>query len=264
MTDGSDDHLLRILTLGPTRLETPDGARSEGWLGQRPGQLLKVLVTARPRALHAEEIAETLWPGAGPATIGNVRHFVHALRQHLDPGRERHTRGSYVVTRNNGYGLDLDRVVIDADEFERHAHAGFAAEAAGDHDAAVRHLDASIGLYRGDFLEDEPYADWALPERDRLRVLAGRVLERVGNIHLARGEHEGGLAALQRLADLEPFDLDVQRGLIALCLRTGRRGQALRRYNALRHRLSRTFGEELDFTLADLGGELDELSRIRP
>jgi DNA-binding SARP family transcriptional activator len=255
---------LRILTLGPTRLQTSAGPIGADWLGQRPGQLLKVLVAARPRALHAEEIAETLWPGAGPGTIGNVRHFVHALRQHLDPARTRHTRAAYVVTRSGGYGLDLDRVEIDADDFEDHVGRALAAVDEADDEVAVEHLGTAIALYRGDFLEDEPYADWALAERDRLRVLAGRALETLGAIHLRRGDREGALHALHRHAALEPYDLDVQRSLIALCLQTGRRSQALRAYNALKHRMNRTFGEDVGFSLADLGTDPPEdLVRLR-
>ena len=46
-------------------------------------------------------------------------------------------------------------------------------------------------------------------------------------------------AYLERLADLEPFDTDVHRQLIALCLERRRHSDALRRYTSLRQRLLR-------------------------
>ena len=60
--------------------------------------------------------------------------------------------------------------------------------------------------------------------------------------------------ALRRLADSQPFDSDVQRELIVLHIKRGRRTEAMRRYSELRKRLQREFGEEPDFQLADLAG----------
>jgi DNA-binding SARP family transcriptional activator len=57
---------------------------------------------------------------------------------------------------------------------------------------------------------------------------------------------------LERLAELEPYDTEVHKRLIALAMRRGRRTEAVRRYNALRRRMIATFGEDLDFTLADV------------
>ena len=37
-------------------------------------------------------------------------------------------------------------------------------------------------MYRGDFLADEPYAEWALHERDRLRDLAAGALRTLAEI----------------------------------------------------------------------------------
>jgi Bacterial transcriptional activator domain len=54
------------------------------------------------------------------------------------------------------------------------------------------------------------------------------------------------------LTDLDPYDVDVHRGLLVLHLRRGRYSEALRCYEALRRRLLTTFGEEFDFALTDL------------
>jgi DNA-binding SARP family transcriptional activator len=67
---------------------------------------------------------------------------------------------------------------------------------------------------------------------------------------------------LHRLAQLEPFDSHVHQMLIEVCLRRGRRTEALRHYHALRARLQRAFGEQPDFELthvvAALGGSRRE------
>jgi DNA-binding SARP family transcriptional activator len=66
------------------------------------------------------------------------------------------------------------------------------------------------------------------------------------------GEHDAAVDTLDRLGAMDPYDLDVQKTLLRLCLRQGRRTDAVRRYTALRRRMLGLFGEDLDFTLADV------------
>ena len=113
-------------------------------------------------------------------------------------------------------------------------------------------------MYRGDFLADDPYADWAFTEREYLRALAGKGLATMAQIAVSSGRLVAAADHLQRLAQLEPFDSHVHQMLIEVCLRRGRRTEALRHYHALRARLQRAFGEQPDFELthvvAALGG----------
>jgi len=78
------------------------------------------------------------------------------------------------------------------------------------------------------------------------------VLRALGHLKLAAGEIDAGAAQLQRLAELEPFDLDAQRDVLALMLRQGRHGDAHRRYEVVRRRFRRTFGEDPDLVLSEL------------
>ena len=109
-----------------------------------------------------------------------------------------------------------------------------------------------MALYRGDFLADEPYADWAIDQRDALRRLAADALRALVAVARRAGDLDTAAGHLERLGELEPYDIDVHREVISLCLVRGRRSEALRRYAALRVRILRTFGEDIDFTLADL------------
>ena len=78
---------LRISAFGRMHVDSPEGPLGGKWLQQRPGHVLKYLVCERNRVVHAEEIAEALWPNAGPAALNNVRHFIHSLRDKLEPDR---------------------------------------------------------------------------------------------------------------------------------------------------------------------------------
>jgi DNA-binding SARP family transcriptional activator len=116
-----------------------------------------------------------------------------------------------------------------------------------------------MSLYGGDFLADEPYADWARAERDHLRSVAADALSTMARLRAGQGDLEGAARDLAQLADLEPFDVDVHRRLITLALRRGRRSDAVRRYEAFRRRMLTTFGEELGFSLADLAGNGEDM-----
>jgi DNA-binding SARP family transcriptional activator len=243
---------LRIVSLGRTRVEARDGDLSGSWLEHRAGQVLKLLVTERSRSLFADEIADTLWPDSSLRSLQGVCYYVHALRGYLEPDRPPRQTSAFVVHARGGYALDLRHLEIDADEFEREVRAGLAAMEAGDASRAREHLGAALALYRGDFLADEPYAEWASDERDRLRQLAGRALHALADADEATGDLDAATENLERLVSMEPYDLDVHRRLLKLCLQRGRRTDAVRRYASLRRRMLSVFGEDLDFTLADL------------
>jgi DNA-binding SARP family transcriptional activator len=113
-------------------------------------------------------------------------------------------------------------------------------------------LERGMDRYRGDFVADEPYAEWAIVERDRLRRVAAQALRALSGLYLGAGDIDAAVAKLERLTELEPYDVDVHRDLLALVVRLGRRTEAVRRYEALRRRMIATFGEDLDFTLGDV------------
>jgi DNA-binding SARP family transcriptional activator len=243
---------LRITAFGRTRVDTPEGPLRGEWLQQRPGQLLKYLVCERNRVVPADVIAETLWQGAGRQGLGNVRYFMHALREKLEPHRVRGGRSSFVVTVQGGYALDLRNVRVDADDFDEAISQGLEAASRGDDEFGVERLRDALALYRGDFLADEPYADWALAERDRLHNLAGRALRALTKIMLGRHDLDAAADYLEQLAELEPLDAETHRDLLAVWLAQGRRTEASRRYAIYRTRMLREFGEEPEFQLQDL------------
>ena len=251
---GDGDDRLRIRVLGPMRLEVGGAVFDGDWLAHRPGQMLKYLVATRSRPVSSDELLDAFWPRTGAARAAtNVRQAVHALRDRLEPGRERQSHSRYIAgRRGGGYELAAGAVLVDADAFVAAAEAGLQALHDGDTGRAEAALTRAAALYRGDFLADEPEAEWALPERDRLRALAGRSLRALTGMHLRAGELDAASEQLQRLAELEPLDVDAQRQMLTLLLRRGRRSEAARRYEVVCRRFRRAFGEEPSFELAEL------------
>lgn len=242
---------LRLFVLGRTCVMNGDEILEGRWINNRSGQILKLLIAERHRSVFCDEIISLLWPpSASPDTRG-VRYFVHELRDQLEPGGSTQPPSSFVLATRGGYGLDGRHVWIDADAFEALVTEGCAASGHDD-DTAQSLIREGVGLYRGDFLADEPYAEWALHERDRLRDLVAGALRTLAEIETRRNDLAAATATLVRLSELEPFDIDVHRELFSLLLRRGRRSETLRRYETLRRRMLSTFDEPLDFSLSQL------------
>jgi DNA-binding SARP family transcriptional activator len=242
---------LRLFVLGRSCVMNGDEVLEGRWINNRPGHILKLLVVERHRSVFVDEIISVLWPPDSSPDSRGVRYFVHELRDHLEPGGSAHPPSSFVLATRGGYALDRQHVWIDADAFERLVTDGSAA--AGDDDAAaVDLIRQGVNMYKGDFLADEPYSEWVLHERDRLRDLAAGALRTLSEIELRGGDLPAATATLVRLSELEPFDLDIHRELFGLLLRRGRRSETMRRYETLRRRMMSTFDEPLDFSLSQL------------
>ena len=239
-----------VAALGRVTVSVDGRSRDGDWLQQRPGQVFRYLLAARGGAQRSEAIASALWPERGLSAVANVRYCIFKLREQLAEGGN--PADSVVARDAAGYRIDLRRVELDVDAFQARSLAGLAANRRGDAVAAERELGEALRLYRGEFLADDPYADWAFSEREYLRGLAGKDLAAMAQIALVGGRLVGATEHLLRLSQLEPFDSHVHQMLIEVCLRRGRRTEALRHYDALRARLHRAFGEHPDFELSGL------------
>jgi DNA-binding SARP family transcriptional activator len=239
-----------VAALGRLSVRVCAESRDGDWLQQRPGQVFRYLLAARAAPQRSEAMAAALWPDRGPSAVANVRYCVFKLREHLADSQD--PADSVVARVAAGYRLDPRRLKLDVDVFQRTATAGIAAARRGERETADALLTESLELYGGDFLADDPYADWAFTEREYLRALAGKGLATMAQIAVSSGRLVAAADHLHRLAQLEPFDSQVHQMLIEVCLRRGRRTEALRHYHALRARLQRAFGEQPDFDLTQV------------
>jgi len=242
------DRHVAIRALGRTEVRVGATPADQAWIRQRPGQLLKLLVTERRRAMTTVEIAEALWPGVPSERGPTVRALVHHLRRRLDGDAEGEAATS-IAHAGGGYRLRAERAAVDVDAFEAAARAGLddgrPAEARGS-------LERALALYRGHYMAEEAYADWSVRERERLRALAGEAARALVDLQVGEGCLEGAAATARRLQEIDPFDADVQRRTVALSLLRGRRSEAVRSFDAIRAQMLRNFGEPPEFTLLDV------------
>lgn len=205
--------------------------------------LLRFLVARRGRPTSREALMELLWPEADPARAsGNLRVVLHALRR----GLEGHTgRGRVILSEGDLIYLDpSSRVWVDAEDFVQRARR--ATELAGQtqDDEALDECRRAAELYKGEYLEDEPYSDWCLFERERLKETYLNLLKLMASTLAKRGDLAGAIDACRAALSADPGREEMHRELVGLLWQAGRRDEALRQYETCRRILQDELASE--------------------
>ncbi|MGE5674969.1 MAG: BTAD domain-containing putative transcriptional regulator [Mycobacterium leprae] len=251
---------LRLRTLGEFQVwrGNQEVARKE-WQREKARQLLQVLITYRRRLLQKEQIIDLLWPEADAETAGrDFKVALNALVTALEPNRSARSGSFYILRSGSAYGLDpAAGFWLDADEFERLATRGLALAEAGQEAEAADALQRATDLYRGDFLQDLPYEDWCLEERERLQVLYLRAAQWLGSQAAAKGEYEACIRICEQILARDPCWEEAFRLLMMSHYRLGNRAMALRTYDKCVQNL------EAELGIAPMPATIQLYQRIR-
>jgi DNA-binding SARP family transcriptional activator len=220
---------LAVHLLGRFRVSL-DGVTVDQWPSARGRSLFKYLLVHRDPGPQREVLMEVFWPGSSPAAARNSLNVaVHGLRRALRAAAD----VPVVVLRDGAYRLAEDLALwVDVDEFERHADAGRRREAAGEPDAAIAEYQLAASLYGGDLLADDPYEDWPVLARERLRLDHLDVLDRLSQLYLGQDRLAACVALCQRIIERDGCREDAHRRLMRCYGRQRRPHLALRQYQA--------------------------------
>jgi DNA-binding SARP family transcriptional activator len=218
---------VRIRSFGSFRVELGGEPLSTSeWQSRKARQLLKILVARRGRPVHREQLMEVLWPGESPEGVKNrLAVAASTLRAVLDPGKA-HPNDHYVKGDANALQLDLDHVVVDAEEFLAEAETGLRSGGA--------ELEAAEKRYLGDFLVEDLYEEWAQPLREQARAAYLAVLRARAEVEQDRNP-DVALTTLFKVIEVDPWDESAHLAIVSTLRETGRHGEARRaqrRYEA--------------------------------
>jgi LuxR family maltose regulon positive regulatory protein len=247
------DAAVEIAVLGPLELRRGGGIVDEpAWRRERVRRLLMFLV-AHPTTTR-DAVSTALWEDFDDrSATNNFRVTLSHLLDVLQPARGQR-EPSYFV-RQHGRHLALVRsewLMVDAWEFERALDAAAAAEDAGSPSLALAKYREALHEYRGDFLADLLYEDWAIPERERLRARFSIAAVRAGELVLAAGDREGEESSLlaERVLAVDPWSEPAYRLLAASHVARGNRSAARRALERCREALAELGAEPEPATLA--------------
>ena len=220
----------QVHVLGSLRVVV-DGRRltARDFGGRKPKQLLEILVLNSGRFVPKDQLAHLLWGDALPnSASGSLEHYVSLLRRRLSP--ERGAGPAVIVTGHGGYRFDPTDAWVDLAQFDQLFDA-----AAGTADRSS--MEQALALARGDLLEDEPYACWALTARCahvqrrlQLHVAAGELALTDGDLWAAVTHARSAVA----IDDLHEAGV---RLLMTALYRGGEQAEALRAFGRLRKAL---------------------------
>lgn len=233
----SGEPKLKIRCLGPFTVQV-DGHRvpQENFHRQKSLTLLKFLVAHRGRPVPRETLMELLWPEADPSrAAANLRVVLHALRRTLEPDLEKGDVSSFVINQRDLVYLDPSKQVwADAEEFIQQSRRAAKLVSQGSIDEAVDVYRQASSLYKGDFLEDEPYSDWCLFERERLREVFINLSKQLAMVLAERDDINGAIDAYHSALGVDQVREEVHRELMLLYWKAGRRDEALRQFEVCR------------------------------
>lgn len=230
--------VLSIFCLGPFRVEM-DGIPLGSAAGGKPLRVLKFLAGRSGRPLPREVLMEALWPDADPDSAANrLRVAVHALRQSLGDGADR------IIAYEDGcYRLNpLGTVAVDADDFEQCWQRGLRSEREKQPEEAIEHFLLAEELYRGDFLEEDLYEEWALVRREQLKDMYLSMIARLAAAARDSGAHTGCIDYCRKLLGHDPCNEEAYRMLMASHVAIGQHARAVRWYQVCEATLREQLG----------------------
>ena len=202
--------------------------------------LLKILLIRDGHAVPRDALVEFLWPEADPRAGANRLYvLVHALRRLIEPEQQDH-RWTHICNDGDHYYFNAEAPYrLDIEEFRKHVALGRRSESEGNMAAGIDAYERSVSLYRGDLLEEEPYAEWCWGEREHFREEYLDVLRKLAAFYLEQGPAEKGIELYRLALRNDPLREEMHRGLMRGLWAAGRRNEAMNQYKLCRDILLR-------------------------
>lgn len=223
----SPERQLKIYFLGSFRIVFNEQVM-DNWPGRKGQLLFKYLVLNHRTPISRDILMDIFWPDADPeAARNNLNVSLHGLRQALRSVTEL----PIVLFENGAYRLNPDlKIWTDVEEFERHIDGGHRCEMVGQLTTALQEYELAAKLYQGDFLAEDPYEDWPVMTRERLRVGYLDLLDRLSHIYFDQAQYTACVTLCQQMLERDHCREDAHCLLMRCYSRQGQHYLAMHQY----------------------------------
>ncbi len=234
-------HTLQVFTLGGFGMVVAGRSVDIGkWKRKQAVTLLKYLITRLDRPVHRDRLLEFLWPGVDEHQgRGRLKVTMYYLRREL---RANNITGDVIKTVGRAYQLRRDAVWVDANAFERLVLQGRKLQEERKWSDALERYNEAQQLYRGNYLEEETFADWCAEERERLHELCLDMLARTAECHAELGQFAEAVSICRKALVFDPCREDFHYALMEYLVSYGYPELALVQYR----RCARVLKQEFD------------------
>jgi DNA-binding SARP family transcriptional activator len=190
--------------------------------------VLKYLLLHHKQSTPREVLMDIFWPEAEPEMArNNLNVALHSLRKAVRDV----TLLPVIRFEDGSYSFEPNmQVWLDIEEFERCVKAGQRLEERNQLPAAINEYEAAVSLYQGDFLEQNPYEEWTVLDRERLRIAYLDTLDRLSQIYFEEERYSACRSACQLILMRDPCREDAHCHLMRCYSRQGQHHLALRQY----------------------------------
>jgi DNA-binding SARP family transcriptional activator/ActR/RegA family two-component response regulator len=237
---------LRIQTFGQFNIWR-NGQLIDPWERGQAETVVKLLLTRRAaggRAVSPDELIEWLWPESDPESgLKKLLPLLSNARHTLEPNIE--PRDSNFILRSSwGYYFDLSGdVTWDVLDFRQAVQEGVTQQRLEELEAAIKAYEAARALYVGDFMAEDRYASWAIPQRQALQNEYRDLLAGLADAYARLGRYADAIRAGEAALEVDPLLESVYRQLMRYHYCAGDKGQALKVYRNCAKLFDELFGE---------------------
>jgi DNA-binding SARP family transcriptional activator len=247
--------LLVVYCLGNFRVYQ-DEQPVEDWPSSKGKSIFKYLLAHRERPVAKEILMDLFWPDTDPDSArNNLNVAIYGLRQAL---RNDQWEFSHVVFQSDSYQFNPRlKFWVDHESFTRRVQAAQSMERQGELARAIQAYTSAEVLYQGEFLEEDRYEDWLIPQRRRLQAEYLSLLDRLTRYYYEQGQLTNCANLCLKMLAIDPCREEAHRRLMRCYYHQGQPYLALRQY----HICSESLNAELDIAPSAATTEL--YGRIR-
>jgi DNA-binding SARP family transcriptional activator len=203
--------------------------------------ILRYLVTRPDHQASMDILMTDLWPEEDAEVARHkLQVAVSALRCSLNREYVQTSGGGYILCKDHVYQLNpAVEIHTDIAEFlalyQEGCRARSLVEAALCYERACR-------LCSGPFLTEDLYAEWSFLLREELTKAHLTMCSKLAEYNLERGNYEAAIAWAQAILKIDRCDEDAYQLLMRAYAASGRRSEALRRYQQCQQALAEELG----------------------
>ena len=225
--------------LGPFALYSGETRLSLGH--NRPVlELCRYMIARAGQMVSCDELIDLLWPdGEADRAVHRLHVAISVLRRALN-GSEAH--GACLRFEDDGYSIAVDAVVTDCHLFEQAYEDGKVRLGMRDYCAAATAFRATLQLYKGDYLVEHPYTEWAHSYRVHFQERRLNALIFLSEQALVEGDLYDAAERAHEILGIDNLRERTHRLLMRAHYGMGERACAIRQYRVCAEYLRQELG----------------------